>query len=63
MIKRDIFSELKAHLCKKEVSFIIGPRQAGKTTLMLLLRRINSQYDLIYASDFEAGIPALIINL
>lgn len=38
MIKRDLFLELVAHLEKKEISLIIGPRQAGKTTLMALLR-------------------------
>lgn len=38
MIKRNLFLELIAHLDKKEISLIIGPRQAGKTTLMLLLQ-------------------------
>lgn len=38
MIKRRLFEELKSHLLKKEISFIVGPRQAGKTTLMLLLK-------------------------
>ena len=38
MIKRKLFNELKKHLNKKEISFIVGPRQAGKTTLMLLLK-------------------------
>jgi hypothetical protein len=38
MIQRTLFDELKIHLSKKEISFIIGPRQAGKTTLMLLLK-------------------------
>ena len=38
MIKRELFPELKEHLSKKEISFIVGPRQAGKTTLMLLLK-------------------------
>jgi uncharacterized protein len=38
MIKRKLFSELKGHLSKKEISFIVGPRQSGKTTLMLLLK-------------------------
>ena len=38
MIKRSLFSELNKHLEKKEISLIIGPRQAGKTTLMMLLR-------------------------
>jgi len=38
MIKRKLYSELKDHLSKKEMSFIVGPRQAGKTTLMLMLK-------------------------
>jgi predicted AAA+ superfamily ATPase len=37
MIKRRLFEDLKAHLDKKEISLIVGPRQAGKTTLMMLL--------------------------
>ncbi|MCG2740968.1 MAG: ATP-binding protein [Syntrophaceae bacterium] len=37
MIKRRLFDDLKAHLNKKEISLIVGPRQAGKTTLMMLL--------------------------
>jgi len=38
MIKRKLFEELKNHLSKQEISFIVGPRQAGKTTVMLLLK-------------------------
>lgn len=38
MIKRILFNEVKEHLAKKEISFIVGPRQAGKTTLMLMLK-------------------------
>jgi len=38
MIKRYMLDELKEHLSKKEISFIVGPRQAGKTTLMLMLK-------------------------
>lgn len=33
-----MFSELKGHLSKKEISFTVGPRQASKTTLMLMLK-------------------------
>ena len=39
MIKRNLFKGLKSHLAKKEISFIVGPRQAGKTTLMMLLKK------------------------
>ncbi len=37
MIKRILLDELKSHLSKKQFSLIVGPRQAGKTTLMFLL--------------------------
>ncbi len=36
-IKRTIFKDLKDHLSQKEISLIVGPRQVGKTTLMLEL--------------------------
>jgi predicted AAA+ superfamily ATPase len=38
MIKRKLFSELVDHLPQKEMSLIFGPRQAGKTTLMEMLK-------------------------
>jgi hypothetical protein len=38
MIKRKLFTELIDHLSHKEMSLIIGPRQAGKTTLMEMLK-------------------------
>jgi predicted AAA+ superfamily ATPase len=38
MIKRRLFEELVDHLLQKEMSLIIGPRQAGKTTLMEMLK-------------------------
>jgi len=37
-IRRELFSELKNNLKAKEISLITGPRQAGKTTLMNVLR-------------------------
>jgi predicted AAA+ superfamily ATPase len=33
-IRRKLFKEIKNHLKAKEISLIVGPRQAGKTTLM-----------------------------
>ena len=38
MIKRKLYAELVDHLPQKEMSLIIGPRQAGKTTLMEMLK-------------------------
>lgn len=39
MIQRNLFNELKSEAERKEISFIVGPRQAGKTTLMLFLKK------------------------
>lgn len=38
MIKRSIYPSLVNHLSRKEICLITGPRQSGKTTLMLLLK-------------------------
>ena len=38
LIKRNLLSDLQAHLPKKEMTLLVGPRQAGKTTLMLHLQ-------------------------
>ena len=53
MIKRKLFSELVDHLPQKEMSLIIGPRQAGKTTLMEMLKK---QLD-------QSGERTLFLNL
>lgn len=37
IIKRALFDQLKEHLASKEITLIVGPRQAGKTTLMEFL--------------------------
>jgi len=39
IIRRRLLSDIKKHLKAKEISFIIGPRQAGKTTLMMQLKQ------------------------
>lgn len=38
MIQRTLYNELNDHLAQKEITLIVGPRQAGKTTVMLALR-------------------------
>jgi len=53
MIKRIIYSEIKNHLNQKEISLIAGPRQAGKTTAMLQLKK---ELD-------ESGEKTLLLNL
>ena len=52
-IKRKILDELRKHLNKKEITFIIGPRQSGKTTIMKILEKeLKAQ-----------GSPTLFFNL
>lgn len=60
MIKRSLFKPLKKHLDKPEISLIVGPRQAGKTTLMLHLKKYleNSGASTLFLSlDFESDLP------
>ena len=55
-IKRDIFEDLKKHLFKKEITLIVGPRQVGKTTLMMLLKEHlekNGEKTIFLSLDFE----------
>ena len=39
LIKRDILPAISAHLSVKEITIILGPRQVGKTTLLLDLEK------------------------
>ncbi len=52
-IQRELYSEVKDHLAAKEISMIVGPRQVGKTTLMLALRDELK----------KKGIQSLFLNL
>lgn len=38
MIKRTILDDIRRDLNREEISFLIGPRQAGKTTIMKLIQ-------------------------
>lgn len=60
MIKRKLLAEIKAHLKAKEISLIVGPRQVGKTTMMLLLKEDLEKQGVktVFLSfDFEADRP------
>jgi len=57
MIQRGLLKELKEHLHQREISLIVGPRQAGKTTLMLLLKDYldkEGKDTLFLSLDFES---------
>lgn len=56
LIKRKIFTEIKDHLNKKEISLITGPRQVGKTTLMDELKdylELKNKKTYFLSLDFE----------
>ena len=56
LIKREIFTEIKNHLNKKQISLITGPRQVGKTTLMNELKNfleLNNKKTCFLSLDFE----------
>lgn len=60
LIKREIFPVLLEHLSRKEITLIVGPRQAGKTTLMNLLQEelIKKGATTLFMSlDFERDMP------
>ncbi len=55
-IKRDILGNLRRDLNKKEIAFLIGPRQSGKTTLMKVLQEElekKREKTLFLSLDFE----------
>jgi predicted AAA+ superfamily ATPase len=59
-IKRHILQELTEHLDQPEISLIVGPRQAGKTTLMRLLqeqRQQRGERTVFLSLDFEQDKP------
>lgn len=56
IIKRQKIKDLIDHLNKKEISLIVGPRQAGKTTLMKFLKDFldkKGERTLFLSLDFE----------
>ena len=60
MIKRVLFPELKRHLDKPEITLIVGPRQAGKTTLMRQLQdelTANNQKSVFFSLDNDRDRP------
>ena len=52
-IKRDVLEDLRRDIRREEIAFLIGPRQAGKTTIMKILQ----------AELASAGEKTLFLNL
>jgi predicted AAA+ superfamily ATPase len=62
-IKRYLLDDLVKHLPSKEMSLITGPRQAGKTTLMLQLQDYltgKGEKTLFLSLDFERDLPHFV---
>ena len=60
IIKRDVLDELRGHLSKKEISLIVGPQQAGKTTIMQIFQeelKRKGKNTLFLSLDFEKDQP------
>lgn len=56
-IKRNLLETVKNYLSKKEITLIIGPRQVGKTTLMIQLKQYleeKGEKTLFFNLDIEA---------
>ena len=55
-IKREVLEDLRRDLNKREIAFLIGPRQSGKTTLMKVLQEElpkKGDRTLFLSLDFE----------
>jgi hypothetical protein len=62
-IKRNLLKELQDHLPKKEMTLLVGPRQAGKTTLMLHLQddlQKKGEKTLFLSLDYERDQPHFV---
>jgi predicted AAA+ superfamily ATPase len=60
LIKRYLLDGLVKHLTSKEISLITGPRQSGKTTLMLQLQDYlvgKGEKTVFLSLDFERDLP------
>lgn len=60
MIRRALLSQIQNHLSNLEITLIVGPRQAGKTTLMEILRddlEKKGEKTLFLNLDFNADRP------
>ncbi len=60
MIRRSLLKQLQEHLLSPEITLIVGPRQAGKTTLMEILRDElveKGEKTLFLNLDFNADRP------
>ncbi|MBN1105003.1 MAG: ATP-binding protein [Deltaproteobacteria bacterium] len=60
MIKRKSIEDIEGHLSAREISLIVGPRQAGKTTLMLMVKdRLDREghKTLFLSLDFDSERP------
>lgn len=59
-VSRRIFSQLESHLDEEEITLLIGPRQAGKTTLVLqLMEHLIKKDDIAQANVFYFNLDVV----
>ncbi len=61
LIKRALFDQIQKHLSSKEITLIVGPRQAGKTTLMEMLQeelKRKGEKTIFLNLDFDVDLPS-----
>lgn len=60
LIKRALFDQIQKHLSSEEITLIVGPRQAGKTTLMEMLQeelKRKGEKTAFLNLDFDVDLP------
>src|SRR3989344_2310023 len=61
LIKRALYSQIQKHLSSKEITLIIGSRQAGKTTLMEMLQeelKRKGEKTIFLNLDLDVDLPS-----
>jgi uncharacterized protein len=62
-INRTLLPDLRAHLSQKEITLLIGPRQAGKTTLLLeLAGQLTASGESCHFFNLDIDIDAQFFN-
>jgi hypothetical protein len=62
-INRTLLPHLRAHLSEQEITLLIGPRQSGKTTLMLeLAKQLTVSGELCHFFNLDIDVDAQFFN-
>jgi predicted AAA+ superfamily ATPase len=63
-IRRSLYAQVKAHLQEPEITLVIGPRQAGKTTLLrALAAELKAQDEAVLFFNLDIDRDAAFFEL